>query len=168
MRCDATACAGTPSRWHDGAVVVCVCLRQLAGGTGTGAGGGRAGSAAHEFPDEGFPSGLARRYTAGSVRLSRDRGARRVWEWRCLSCVGDSGSCPAAGCAPEHLSEPAFRQRIAGLHAEPIRGHRHGIDGASFRDFHPWTGHRPCRQWQNLRAVAGSRRLARARGHSAA
>src|SRR5439155_8547673 len=53
MRCEATACAGTPSRWHDGAVVVCVCLRQVAAGTGDRGWGGRAGSAAHKFPDEG-------------------------------------------------------------------------------------------------------------------
>jgi hypothetical protein len=32
-------------------------------------------------------------------------------------CIGDSGSRPAAGCAPEHLGESAFRQRVAGLHA---------------------------------------------------
>jgi hypothetical protein len=33
MRCEATARAGMPSRRHDDAVVVCVCLRQLADGT---------------------------------------------------------------------------------------------------------------------------------------
>jgi hypothetical protein len=33
MRCQATARAGRPSRRHGDAVVVCVCLRQLAGGT---------------------------------------------------------------------------------------------------------------------------------------
>ena len=54
----------------------------------------------------------------------RDWGARRVWERPFLSCIGDSGSRPAAGCASEHLGEPSFRQRVAGLHAEPVRGHR--------------------------------------------
>ena len=49
------------------------------------------------------------------LRVSRDRGTRRVWERRCLLCIGDSGSRPAAGCAPEHLGEPAFRQRVGGL-----------------------------------------------------
>jgi len=55
---------------------------------------------------------------------------RRVWERRCLSCIGDSGSRPAAGCTSEHLGEPAFRKRAAGLHAEPVRGHRRVIDSA--------------------------------------
>ena len=67
------------------------------------------------------------------LRVSRDRSARRVWERRCLPCIGDSGSRPAAGCAPEHLGEPAFRQRVAGLHAEPVRGHRRVIDSAGLK-----------------------------------
>jgi len=50
-----------------------------------------------------------------------------------LSCIGDSGSRPAAGCASEHLGEPAFRQRIAGLHAEPVRGHRRVIGSADLK-----------------------------------
>ena len=37
------------------------------------------------------------------LRLSRGRGARRSLD-RCLSCVSDSRSCPAAGCASEHVS----------------------------------------------------------------
>jgi hypothetical protein len=47
-----------------------------------------------------------------------------------LPGIGDPGPGPATGCAPEHLGEPAFRQRIAGLHAEPVRGHRRVIDSA--------------------------------------
>jgi integrase len=35
-----------------------------------------------------------------------------------LPGIGDPGSRPAAGCASEHLGESAFRQRVAGLHAE--------------------------------------------------
>jgi hypothetical protein len=53
MRCEATARAGTPSRRHDDAVVVSVCLRQLADGTWDPGWASRAGSAAREFPDEG-------------------------------------------------------------------------------------------------------------------
>ena len=64
------------------------------------------------------------------LRVSRDRGARRVWERRCLSCIGDSGPRPAAGCASEHLGEPAFRKRVAGLDAELVRGYRRVIDSA--------------------------------------
>src|SRR5438067_3746975 len=82
------------------------------------------------------PSGhavtIAFRRDAGPSLLTvgRDRGARRVWERRCLSCIGDSGPRPAAGCAPEHLGEPAFRQRVAGLDAELVRGYRRVIDSA--------------------------------------
>src|SRR5271165_811998 len=67
------------------------------------------------------------------LRVSRDRGTRRVWERRCLPCIGDSGSRPAAGCASEHLGEPAFRKRVAGLHAEPVRGHRRVIASAGLK-----------------------------------
>jgi len=67
------------------------------------------------------------------VRLSRDRGARRVGAWRCLSAIGDSGPRPTPGCASEHLGEPAFRERVAGLHAEPIRGHRRVIDSVGLK-----------------------------------
>jgi hypothetical protein len=48
-----------------------------------------------------------------------------------LSCIGDSGSRLAAGGASEHLGKPAFRHRIAGLHAEPVCGHRRVIDSAN-------------------------------------
>ena len=47
-----------------------------------------------------------------------------------MSCIGDSRSRPAAGCTSEHLGEPTFRKRIAGLHAEPVGGHRR-YDGAA-------------------------------------
>ncbi len=50
-----------------------------------------------------------------------------------MSRIGDSGSRPAAGCASEHLGEPAFRKRIAGLHAEPVRGHRRVIDSVGLK-----------------------------------
>src|SRR6266567_278673 len=60
-------------------------------------------------------------------------GARRVWERRCLPCIGDPGPRPAAGCAPEHLGEPAFRQRVAGLHAKPVRDHRRVIASAALK-----------------------------------
>jgi hypothetical protein len=48
--------------------------------------------------------------------------------------LGDPGARPAAGCTPEHLGELSLRQRVAGLHAEPVRGHRRVVDGTSFRD----------------------------------
>ena len=57
-------------------------------------------------------------------------GARRVRERRCLPGVGDPGSRPAAGYAREQPGELAFRRRVAGLHAEPVRGYRRVIDGA--------------------------------------
>jgi hypothetical protein len=75
-------------------------------------------------------------------------GPRRFW------------LAPSGGCASEHLGESAFRERIAGLHAEPVRGHRRGIVSAGY-----WrAGHRlvavpehdrklavsneqPCRTW---------------------
>ena len=44
--------------------------------------------------------------------------------------VGDPGSRPAAGCASEQLGELAFRQRVAGLYTQPVRGYRRVIDGA--------------------------------------
>jgi len=37
-------------------------------------------------------------------RCSHGQGARRFFDRRCLSCVSDSRSRPAAGCASEHLS----------------------------------------------------------------
>ena len=40
---------------------------------------------------------------------------------------------PAAGCASEHLGELAFGERLAGLGAQPVRGHRGVIDGVGFR-----------------------------------
>ena len=46
-----------------------------------------------------------------------------------MPCLADPGACPAAGGAPEHLGELAFRERIAGLHAEQVRGHRCAIIG---------------------------------------
>ena len=49
------------------------------------------------------------------------------------SRIGHSGSRPAAGCASEHLGEPAFRQRVAGLHAEPVRSHCRVIDSAGLK-----------------------------------
>jgi len=67
------------------------------------------------------------------LRVSRGRGALRVWGRRCLPCSGDSGSRPAAGCASEHLGEPAFRERVAGLHAEPVGGHRRVIAGVGLK-----------------------------------
>jgi len=84
------------------------------------------------IPDLPGTATIASGETAGGpcLRVSRDRDTRRVWERRFLSCLGDPGSRPAAGCAPEHLGEPAFRQRVAGLHAEPVRGHRRVIAGA--------------------------------------
>ena len=48
-------------------------------------------------------------------------------------CFGDSGARPAAGGASEHLGQLAFRERIAGLGAQPVRGHRGVIDGVGFR-----------------------------------
>ena len=47
-----------------------------------------------------------------------------------LPGVGDPGSRPTAGCASEQPGELAFRQRVAGLRAEPVRGYRRIIDGA--------------------------------------
>jgi hypothetical protein len=38
---------------------------------------------------------------------------------------------PPVGCASEHLGQLAFGERIAGLGAEPVRGHRCVIDGAA-------------------------------------
>jgi phage-related minor tail protein len=46
-----------------------------------------------------------------------------------LPCFGNPGSCPAAGGAPEHMGKLAFRERIASLHTEPVRGHRCTIIG---------------------------------------
>jgi len=46
-----------------------------------------------------------------------------------LPRIGDPGTCPAAGGASEHLGELAFGERIVGLHAEPVRGHRCVITG---------------------------------------
>jgi len=40
---------------------------------------------------------------------------------------------PSGGMCAEHLGEPAFRQRVAGLHAEPVRGHRRVIDSAGLQ-----------------------------------
>src|SRR5271169_35977 len=40
---------------------------------------------------------------------------------------------PPAGCASEHLGQLAFGERITGLGAEPVRGHRSVIDGAAVR-----------------------------------
>ena len=37
------------------------------------------------------------------------------------------------GCASEHVGQLAFGQRIPGLSAQPVRGHRGVIDGASLR-----------------------------------
>jgi len=67
------------------------------------------------------------------LRVSRDWDARRVWGRRFLSCIGDSGSRPAAGCASEHLGEPAFRKRIAGLHTAPVRSYRRVIDSPGLK-----------------------------------
>jgi len=67
-----------------------------------------------------------------AFRQAMARDARRFPDRWCLPGVSDSGSRPAAGGAPGHLSQPAFRQRIAGLHAERIRSHRRVIDGAGF------------------------------------
>src|SRR6185437_14126652 len=85
-----------------------------------------------QIPDLPGTATIASGETAGGpcLRVSRDRDTRRVWERRFLSCIGDPGSRPAAGCASEHLGEPAFRQRVAGLHAEPVRGHRRLIASA--------------------------------------
>ena len=60
-------------------------------------------------------------------------GVLGVGEWRCSSRIGDSGPRPAAGGAAEHLGQPAFRQRIPGLHAEPVRGHRRVIASAGIQ-----------------------------------
>ena len=47
--------------------------------------------------------------------------------------VGDSGARPAAGCASEHLGQLAFGERVAGLSAPPVRGHRGVIDRVGLR-----------------------------------
>jgi len=88
-----------------------------------------------QIPDLPGTATIASGETAGGpcLRVSRDRDTRRVWERRFLSCLGDPGPRPAARCAPEHLGEPAFRQRAAGLHAEPVRGHRRVIDSADLK-----------------------------------
>jgi len=36
---------------------------------------------------------------------------------------------------PEHLSELSLRQRVAGLHAEPVRSHRRVIDSPGLKPF---------------------------------
>ena len=64
------------------------------------------------------------------LRVSRGRGARRVWERRCLPCIGDPGSRPAAGCVPEHLGEPCVPTAGRRPHAAPVRGYRRVIAGA--------------------------------------
>jgi hypothetical protein len=51
-----------------------------------------------------------------------------------LPCIGDPGTCPAAGGAPEHLGELAFAERIARFHAEPVCGHCGVIIGFGFAD----------------------------------
>src|SRR6476620_333228 len=67
------------------------------------------------------------------LRVSRDWDARRVWGRRFLPGIGDSGSRTAAGCASEHLGEPAFRKRIAGLHTAPVRSYRRVIDSPGLK-----------------------------------
>jgi hypothetical protein len=70
-----------------------------------------------------------RRYLDRSLRLRRDRDVWRVLERWCSSCIGDSGSRPAAECGSERLGVPPFRERVACLHVERVGGHRRVIGG---------------------------------------
>ena len=130
------------------------------------------------IPDPGAVT-IASGETAGGpcLRVSRDWDARRVWERRFLSCLGDSGSRPAAACTSEHLGKPTFRKRTAGMHAEPVRSHRRVIDSRSLNRLivtlragrdpdGPARG--PARQvWRVALVTSGARRTGcSASGHS--
>ena len=78
-----------------------------------------------------------------------------------MPCVGDPGTRPAAGGASEHLGELAFGERIAGLRAEPVRGHRCDIIGIGSGNLvtilHPGkSGRRPGRLTRRPPALSGS------------